>query len=865
MKNTKKVLSVALAGALAFGTMGTAFAAGNLTEGIENKNVVEAVERLSAFGIINGMEDGKYHEEMMVTRAQFAKILVEALGLGGVVGQSTTSFADVDANHWASGYIAVATGQGLIKGYADGTFKPEKEVSYAEAVTMLVRALGYKDEFLKGTWPSNYIGKAAEEDITDGVRVTNGSADRGAVAVMVDNTLDAETVTQKTFGDDNNFEKSGKTLLEEKLEVNKLEEVTIDAVAKVDDSLKANEIKVKYKDENDKTVTEEVEVKEGIETTNLLGLEADVYVNDDDEVVYVDVTTDESDMVTGIVTGYNKDKKEITIQFEDGKDKDYDVKDNATLYINNESKSDVDVDDENDLKALKGLYARVVLDDKGDISFIDAVNFEDEAVIVKEINKDKKYIKGLKGTVDNSKVDFDEEDGYKIFLDGKEISFDDIKIGDLVYAKDVNEVDGDTYTYVYVVRNVIEGKLDKVRKDNMNIAGKEYDNASNLTYSLDDDDKPTIFATSKDLEDATKKDVKAYLDIKGEIRHVVADVNASSDSLYAILDKDGFLSSGDDAIKLYTKEGKGVTYKFDDNISEHSAYSKIEELKKGDIVKYELTKDGEIDVDDYEVIVKASDLDADSKDAIEVHVTEFDDEKDYIKADGKKYYISDDTVIMRYYDKDDKDAVEPELVKWADIKDSTIKDSDNLRAVIVTDEDNDVDADFVVFTDNYDLSSDGHSAYVKGDIYYDGDYKIDVELFDGTEKTYIVDEDYANKSKTTIEGDFIVFSTNQDGEIETVVRAVYDNDHSNTDKVNDIDADYTMDAGKVKKFKNDVITLENGNSYKIDSKTGVYVLTLDDNEYDEVKRGDSGDIDDEAKVRVIINDGDVEMVVVVEE
>ncbi|SHK48020.1 S-layer homology domain-containing protein, partial [Tepidibacter formicigenes] len=82
MKNTKKVLSVALAGALAFGSMGAAFAAAPQMNEDTDKKVVEAVERLYSFGVVNGFEDGKYHEEYKVTREQFAKLLVEALGLG---------------------------------------------------------------------------------------------------------------------------------------------------------------------------------------------------------------------------------------------------------------------------------------------------------------------------------------------------------------------------------------------------------------------------------------------------------------------------------------------------------------------------------------------------------------------------------------------------------------------------------------------------------------------------------------------------------------------------------------------------------------------------------------------------------------
>ena len=203
MKNTKKVLSVALAGALAFGSMGAAFAAALVMDAKTDKKVAEAVERLSAFGIVNGMEDGKYHEEMKVTREQFAKLLVEAMGLGNAASAANgaTKFADVESSRWSSGYVNVAVGQGLLKGYPDGTFKPAAEVSYAESVTMLVRALGYKDEFLKGNWPGNFVAKAAEAGITDGAKFTDalGKADRGMVALLVDNTLDAKVVKVDSY------------------------------------------------------------------------------------------------------------------------------------------------------------------------------------------------------------------------------------------------------------------------------------------------------------------------------------------------------------------------------------------------------------------------------------------------------------------------------------------------------------------------------------------------------------------------------------------------------------------------------------------------------------------------------------------
>ncbi|WP_099189045.1 S-layer homology domain-containing protein [Tepidibacter mesophilus] len=196
MKNTKRFKSLVLAGVVTLGLIGTSYAAMPEMGQNTDEKVVQAVERLSALGVVNGMDDGKYHEEMKVTREQFAKILVETLGIGNSVAKANgvTNFNDVESSRWSSGYINVAVERGLIKGYPDGTFKPAAEVSYAEAITMLVRALGYKDELLKGSWPENYISKATDVKITSDVKFTSATekADRGAVALLVNNTLNAK-------------------------------------------------------------------------------------------------------------------------------------------------------------------------------------------------------------------------------------------------------------------------------------------------------------------------------------------------------------------------------------------------------------------------------------------------------------------------------------------------------------------------------------------------------------------------------------------------------------------------------------------------------------------------------------------------
>ena len=76
-----------------------------------------------------------------------------------------SGFSDMAGYGWAEGYVKYAVQHGVTKGYPDGTFKPGNKVTMNELITMVLRAAAYTDENLGGTWPSNYIGKAAELEI----------------------------------------------------------------------------------------------------------------------------------------------------------------------------------------------------------------------------------------------------------------------------------------------------------------------------------------------------------------------------------------------------------------------------------------------------------------------------------------------------------------------------------------------------------------------------------------------------------------------------------------------------------------------------------------------------------------------------
>jgi hypothetical protein len=172
------------------------------------------VEVLRLLGVIGGDENGKFRPDDHLTRAEFCKMSIVLQGREEQVSRyrTRTLFPDVRASHWASGYINLAStaeGEnqpGLMHGFPDGTFQPDKQISYAEAVTVLARVLGYNDLDAGGVWPDGYIQLGATSGLTTGLSVPSGDAiTRAQAAKLFVGALRAEKSgggTLMTLGDE---------------------------------------------------------------------------------------------------------------------------------------------------------------------------------------------------------------------------------------------------------------------------------------------------------------------------------------------------------------------------------------------------------------------------------------------------------------------------------------------------------------------------------------------------------------------------------------------------------------------------------------------------------------------------------------
>lgn len=130
-------------------------------------------------GVISGYSAEKFMPDSFITRAEFTKIIVGAFNITttDLSKVKTATFKDVAKDSWYSSYIQTAFANNIISGYENGTFEPNKQINRAEAVKILLDAAkiavgtGYSAKFpdvAKSSWYAPYINYVAEKGIVSG-------------------------------------------------------------------------------------------------------------------------------------------------------------------------------------------------------------------------------------------------------------------------------------------------------------------------------------------------------------------------------------------------------------------------------------------------------------------------------------------------------------------------------------------------------------------------------------------------------------------------------------------------------------------------------------------------------------------------
>lgn len=194
MKNLKKTLSLVLVAVMMLGIL--TIGAGAAFTDQADVDYTEAVDVLSAVGVLAGFEDGSFKPDEILTREQAAKIIAYIMigkSAADALTTSTAPFTDVPASRWSAGYIAFCVSQGIINGYGDGTFGPADTLTGFQFAKMLLCALGYgkNDEFVGSNWTIEVAKLAIPLEIFSGnvEGASNSPCTREAAALYAFNAM----------------------------------------------------------------------------------------------------------------------------------------------------------------------------------------------------------------------------------------------------------------------------------------------------------------------------------------------------------------------------------------------------------------------------------------------------------------------------------------------------------------------------------------------------------------------------------------------------------------------------------------------------------------------------------------------------
>ena len=198
----KKFLSLVLALVMTMSLVTVSAGAKDFTDSSKIQ-YAEAVDVMSAAKVIDGYTDGTFNPTATLTRGAAAKIICNLI-LGPTTASALVAdaapYKDVPTNHTFAGYIAYCQKEGIISGYADGTFRPANSLTGYAFMKMLLGALGYDAEvegYTGPNWSVNVAKRALNIGLADdlngdfnGVKAVN----REEACLYALNTLTADMV-----------------------------------------------------------------------------------------------------------------------------------------------------------------------------------------------------------------------------------------------------------------------------------------------------------------------------------------------------------------------------------------------------------------------------------------------------------------------------------------------------------------------------------------------------------------------------------------------------------------------------------------------------------------------------------------------
>ena len=506
----KKRISLAIAVIMIMTHLLSIVSFADFSDVTEDNNYRPAIITLTKLGVINGYEESDktftFRPEGKITRAEFTKMLVTALGRGNHTTEPT-EFSDV-AGHWARFNIKTAYDMGIINGFDDGTFRPDEQVTYEQALKMMVCTLGYIDFAEgKGGWPTGYTTQANELGLTKGITNQKNSepALRQVIAQVVYNALEVHKMEKNLKGE---YELTDHTILKDDLQVSKVKGVVVGVEDVRSDDCSTELLDYQMAVEDDSNTEYVIDVRDYKELTVALlqqyvGKLATVYYSQD-RIDGKKLVVFDSDTVKNVT--YTISYKDI-VSFDGSSLKYYEKdairtsslkinpQDMTVIYNGQTLKSDetytlLNKDDSTDTTTKTGkadtiaeilnptsnyfIYGDVTFTDSGSDGSIDMATINDYRWMVayKTVNSTDYKVQNSLVTTDSLILDPDSVNE-KVYVEknGKEVEPTAISSGDiLTYTK---SFDG-TIKRVYVSKKTVTGEVNSLSADKITIAGTEY-------------------------------------------------------------------------------------------------------------------------------------------------------------------------------------------------------------------------------------------------------------------------------------------------------------------------------------------------------------------------------------------------------
>lgn len=813
----------------------------------------EAAKVLGAFDIMVGdAGTGLFRPGDPIKRSEVTKVAVALKGLTNAANASgTTKFPDVESGHWATGFINVGTSEGLIIGDDKGNFRPDDNITYAEAVTILVRALGYEPQAQsKGGFPTGYLVTGNSTGLTSGINVASARSSqtvtRGDIAQLAYNSMNINLMEQTGFGSNEKYEITDETLLTSKLNAKLIQgRVTAVGNAALDGSgVDRGEIEIGGK----------VYKTGSADVRNVLGLQVDAYVVDNS-------SSKDNNTLKAVVPTAGKNN--ITTIKADDVDSISDSGSNKVIsYHNGNKKSKITIAD-NSIVVYNGKAG----------SFDDIKEIESGTIMIHDYSKNEKivfinetqnYVVDEVTTASNRVIDKyskpaltldpdDESVTYVIEKDNKEIEVSDLKEWDVITLTQSKDK---TLIYGSVINNTVEGKVTEKNDENIYINDKEYEVASNYPYDLSVNDEGVFFLDAEgkvaafDEKDLVERDY-AYL----------ADIGIKT-GLNSILEVEIFTMDGEVKQLIAASKIKvnGKTYS-----SVSSALDAIG--SKGQLITFELNSKGEIsrieksvsseDIDEDEFILNFSE-----------NEVEFNSKTSKLMADAMNVRVNENTVVFDI-PSDAKDSQDYSIGDKSFFSDGSKYD------IIVYDVTEDLTAGVVVVTSSENKASEESSAIIVEKLTKSKDENGDTieKLYgyqNGERVTFTSDDGIFRKGSLNLEkGDIIQIKADAKGNAKAV-SLLFDMDKNTNEFSKEISDDLTVEYGKVtKKFTNSFNLSVNDSAAKNYSIGDAKVYVVDTEKTSgSVSVGDSSDIQKydsakEERVFVRVYKGEVKDIVII--